>query len=95
MRRQSESVFLYCQACSTKFLYDESLFEIKLNNVPGGIPYVDKEDGKVKMPPELPRRRMFRCPGCGRGVASKMLTTPSKEHTVISSREFPEPTRSP
>jgi hypothetical protein len=83
-RKQQETTFLYCQACSRKFILDDTITEIKLNDVPGGIPYVDKDDGKVKMPPMQPRRRMFKCPGCGRGVASKMLTTPSKDPTVIS-----------
>jgi len=84
MKKQPEPTFLYCQACGRKSLLDENIIEIKLNDVPGGIPYVDKEDGKVKMPPMQARRRMFKCPGCGRGVASKLLTTPSKEHKVIS-----------
>jgi hypothetical protein len=87
MRRVPDPVFLYCQACSNKFLVDESVVEVPLNNVPGGIPYVDKEDGKVKMPAEMPRRRMFKCTKCGRGVASKMLTTPSREPRVISDRK--------
>jgi DNA-directed RNA polymerase subunit M/transcription elongation factor TFIIS len=87
MRRQQEPIFLYCQACSNKFLFDENLVEIKLNDIPGGIPYVDKEDGKVKMPPMQGRRRMFKCPKCGRGVASKMLTTPPKDPTIISDRK--------
>lgn len=84
--RQKETVFLYCQACSTKFIYDESVVEIKVNDVPGGIPFLDKEDNKVKMPAMMPRRRMFKCPKCGRGVASKMLTSPSREPTVVSDR---------
>lgn len=79
--------FLYCQACSTKFFVEDNTVEIKMNDIPGGIPYVDKEDGKVKLPPLQGRRRMFKCPGCGRGVVSKMLTTPSKEHTIISERK--------
>lgn len=88
MKRQPAPVFLYCQACSHKFLFEDgNVPEIKMNDVPGGIPYVDKEDGKVKMPPMQGRRRMFKCPKCGRGVASKMLTTPSREHTVISDRK--------
>lgn len=84
--RQKETIFLYCQACSNKFIFDENVVEIPVNDVSGGIPYVDKEDGKVKMPAMLPRRRMFKCTKCGRGVASKMLTTPSKEPKVISDR---------
>lgn len=85
--RNRETVFLYCQACSTKFILDETTIEIKRSDVPGGIPYVDKEDGKVKMPPFMPTRRMFKCTKCGRGVASKMLTTPSKDPSVINDRK--------
>lgn len=78
--------FLYCQSCGNKFLLDESVVELKVNDIPGGIPYVDKEDGKVKMPPQFPRRRLFRCTKCGKGVASKLLTMPSNHPTVISER---------
>lgn len=82
-----ETIFLYCQACSNKFILDESTIEIKRCDVPGGIPYVDKEDGKVKMPPMMPTRRMFKCTKCGRGVASKILTAPSREPSIISDRK--------
>lgn len=91
MRKQRETTVLYCQACSRKFILDDTVTEIKVNDVPGGIPYIDKDDGKVKVPPMMPRRKMFRCPGCGRGVASKLLTTPSQEHKVLYEGDFRNP----
>lgn len=86
MKQQAFLDFLFCQFCSNKFSLDENIVEIKTNDVPGGIPYVDKGDGKVKLPAMRPRRKMFKCPKCGRGVASKILTTPSKEDTIINDR---------
>lgn len=83
-----QNIFLYCQSCSYKFLYEKTLLEIKVNDVPGGIPYVDKEDGKVKTPAACSRRRIFKCPKCGKGVASKLLTTPSQESKVLYNGDF-------
>lgn len=82
-----ETTFLHCQACSNKFILDEHTVEIKRCDVPGGIPYVDKIDGKVKLPPMMPTRRMFKCTKCGRGVASKILTKPSRDPSIISERK--------
>lgn len=87
--KNKENIFLYCQACSNKFILDENLVEIKRCDISGGIPYVDKEDGNVKLPPMLPTRRMFKCTKCGRGVASNLLTTPSRQPTVVSERSNP------
>lgn len=86
MRKQVDTV-LFCQACSKKFVLDDSVVEVKLHDISGGVPYVDRDDGKVKMPPLQARRRMFKCPGCGRGVVGKLLTKPSKDPVIISDRK--------
>lgn len=75
---KSENIYLRCEFCSFKFDVNNGVKEIKLNNPPGGVSFIDKEENIIKTPPNFPRRKMYKCPKCGRGVASKQLTTPPK-----------------
>lgn len=58
------------------------LTQVTLSRIPGGVPILDPETSKVKNKKTIPRRPMYKCPKCGRGVVLKvyMVPTPTKEN---------------
>lgn len=71
---------LYCEICGYKRITDGSdvgdLHELKVSNVPGGVPIInpqtkEKEDRPSRKPP-----KRFRCPNCGRVLIPKKVIVP-------------------
>lgn len=76
------SYVLHCEACSYHgVVSDKDKFnttEISLASVPRGIPQL--VSGKIETQKPIPRKKMFKCPGCGRGVAVKTCTVKKSFH---------------
>ncbi len=66
---------LHCDYCGwhkiVKGNEDTNLTEVKLAEVPGGVPRLNIEDRSVEKRENFKRRRMFKCAQCGRGVIAK------------------------
>lgn len=77
--------FMHCDYCGRKVVIQDlsglqGLKEANLAPIPGGVPELDAEKKKVKIKKSLPRRRMFKCSNCGRGIILKQSTVAIPEN---------------
>jgi hypothetical protein len=76
---------MHCDNCSRKVVVRDlsgidGLKEIPLASIPGGVPILDPEAKKIITQKSIPRRRMFKCTVCGRGVMLRENLVPISEH---------------
>lgn len=71
---------LFCEICNYKRITDGSdvddLKELKISPIPGGIPVINKLNGKVETPKPIKRIKQFRCPKCGRVLIPRKVIEP-------------------
>ena len=76
---------MHCDHCGRKVVVRDTvgitgLREMPLAQIPGGVPVLDPIDKKIKTKKSIPRRRMFKCTICGRGLMLRENAVPVSEH---------------
>jgi DNA-directed RNA polymerase subunit RPC12/RpoP len=76
---------MHCDHCGRKVIVRDptgiaGLKEVPLASIPGGVPVLDPEEKKIKTKKSIPRRRMFKCAICGRGIMLRENMVPMSEH---------------
>lgn len=71
---------IHCDFCSKRVIVQDAkglanLNEISQAAIPGGVPFLDLETQKIKQKKSLPRRKLLKCPNCGRGLILRKDTT--------------------
>ena len=69
----TKEFIMHCDHCGRRLVVRDhealkGLQETPLSVTPAGIPDYDVEKKKINPQKIIPRRRMFKCTGCGRGV---------------------------
>lgn len=78
---------LHCDYCGFNTIIsgnkESGMTEIKRSPVPGGVPYIDPVDGKVKKQESFSRPKMFKCKKCGRGIVVKKCNVKIAAHESL------------
>lgn len=68
---------ILCEPCGYKRITDgsddEDLVKIPRSDIPGGAPFIDTTEKKVKFKKSSKQPIMVKCPKCGRGIRIRKL----------------------
>lgn len=81
MSSNKKLFMVHCDFCGKKTVMrdpsqTQGLTEIPNAAIPGGIPLYDPEKKQIVNKPSIPRRKMYKCTQCGRGVVVRNNYTP-------------------
>lgn len=75
--KNNKRYFLFCEPCCYKRIFEANeqpdLIEVKTSNVPAGIPQLDPVTQKTVLKKEIPQKKKYKCPQCGRSIVVKEL----------------------
>lgn len=77
----SKRYVIHCDACGYNTVISGAndtvgLHEVKLAPIPGGVPVYDEKQKKTITKKSTPRRKMFKCKKCGRGIIVRDFMVP-------------------